>query len=157
MKRQPNINLLTPQQQQYLSGTLSPQISELSSQAYQKFLQPDSSYEDVFQKSILEPTMMDYQRQILPAIHERFLGGDEKESGALNQALAQSATDLSTALGGQRANLYGQQQSNRMNALGSLGGLATQQTFQPVMEQKGGILPSLLQSLGVFGGGSLFR
>lgn len=75
--------------------------------------------------------------------------------GALNRALAQSATDLSTALGSQYMNFFNQQQANKLGALGQLGGLSGQRTFQPLIQQTSPILPSLLQSLGAIGGGAL--
>lgn len=156
MTRQPNIELLTPQQRNFLSSVLTPETSELSGQAYRDFLQPESNYEDLFQKSVVDPTMMQYQRQILPSIQERFMGGDTKASGALNQALAQSATDLSTVLGSQYANFYNQQQANKLSALGGLSGMAGQQTFQPVVAQQGGILGPLLSVLSGLGAGTIF-
>lgn len=152
-----NINLLTPQQSSYLSSALGAQQRNLAGNAYSNFLQPyePEQFQDLFQTSFVDPATQVLQRQIIPAIKESFLGLDESGSGSLNRALAQSATDLSTALGTQYMNFYNQNQSNQLNALGQLGNLGTARTFQPLIQQTAPILPSLLQSLGSIGGAAL--
>ncbi len=153
-----NVELLTPEQKQFLQSILgAPGISEQAMQAYQQQLQPynPQQYQDIFQKAIIDPTMMQYQQQILPAIQQRFVDANSGSSSALNQALAQSANDLSTALGSQYLDFYKQKQANQLSALGGLQGLAGQQTFQPIVAQKGGILGPLLKAGGSIGAGFL--
>lgn len=109
----------------------------------------------MFQKSFVDPAQQALQRQIIPGIKEQFLGLDESGSSALNQALAQAATDVSTGLGTQYMNQYNQQQNNQLQALGLLGGLSGQRTFQPMIQQTQGILGPLIGSLGGIGGAGL--
>jgi len=102
----------------------------------------------MFQKSFIDPAQQALQRQIIPGIKEQFLGMDESGSGALNRALAQSATDVATGLGSQYMNFYNQQQGNKLNALNLLGGLSGQRTFEPHIQQTQGILGPLISALG---------
>ena len=111
------------------------------------------AFGDLFQKSFVDPSLQALQRQIIPGIKESFLGLDESGSGSLNRALAQSASDVSTGLGQQYMNFYNQQQQNKMGALGQLGGLSGQRTFEPHIEQTQGILGPLIAALGQIGGG----
>ena len=75
------------------------------------------------------------------------MGMDESGSSALNQALSQSATDLSTSLGGQYMNQYNQQQSSMMQALGMMGGMAGQKTFDPMIKEHKGLAGPLIEGL----------
>jgi len=108
----------------------------------------------MFQKSFVDPSTQMLQRQIVPALKEAYLG-EESGSSALNQALAQSATDLSTALGSQLMNQYNIGQQRQIGALGTLGGLAGQKTFEPMIQQQQGILGPLIGALGQAGAAGL--
>ena len=83
------------------------------------------------------------------------MGMDETSSSALNQALSQSATDLSSALGSQLMNQYNLGQNRQMGALQGLGGLAGQRTFEPMISRQQGILPMLLNLLAQGGAAAL--
>ncbi len=143
-----NVSLLSPEQQQYLSGAMG---------GYSQMAQPmdQQQFQDMFQKSFVDPAQQMLQRQIVPGIKEQFMGLDESGSSALNQALAQSATDLSSALGSQLMNQYNIGQQRQMGALSGLGGLAGQQTFEPMLFKQQGILPNLLEILAKFGAGAM--
>lgn len=149
--RQEDIGLLSPEQSSFLSQSLS------GSNAYGDLTQQydPQQFSELFQKSFVDPSMQALQRQIIPGIKESFLGLDESGSGSLNRALAQSATDVSTGLGQQYMNFFNQQQQNKLGALGQLGGLAGQRTFEPHIEQTQGILGPILQAIGAVAGGSL--
>lgn len=129
----------------------------MAGQAYQNFLQPYSAeqYQDVFNQAVVDPAMMQYEQQVLPAIQQRFVDANAGSSSALNQALAQSAGDLTTQLGSQYLNFFNQQQANQLSALSGLGGLAGQQTFQPLVSQSGGILGPLIQAGGSVGAAAM--
>lgn len=101
--------------------------------------------------------MKAYQQNVLPSIQQSFADMNASSSSALNQALAQSASDLSTSLGSQYGQFYQGQQNQQLNALNSLLGLLTAQTAQPIVQQKQGIAGPLL-GLGAsaFGAGRLF-
>jgi len=144
-----NIDLLSPQQSNFLSQSLS------GNNAYGDFLQPynQEAFGDLFHKSFIDPAQQALQRQIIPGLKESFLGLDESGSGSLNRALAQSATDVSTGLVQQYMNFYNQQQQNKLGALGQLGGLAGQRTFEPHIEQTQGILGPIISALGQIGAG----
>lgn len=96
------------------------------------------------------------QRQIIPSLKEAYLGTEEAGSSALNQALAQSATDLSTALGQQYMGQYNQMMGNQLSTLGLLGGIGTQKTYEPMVQQTQGILGPLLAALGQIGGAGIY-
>lgn len=114
-----------------------------------------NQFQDFYQKSFIDPAQQALQRQIIPGIKENFLGLDESGSSALNRALAQSATDVSTSLGSGILGQYNQYQANRLSALSGLGGLAGSQTFQPLINQQQGILGPLIGAAGTIGGAAL--
>lgn len=151
-----NIDLLTPEQKKFLSGILGPAAGQ-ASQAYSQFLQPynPEQFQDFYQKSFIDPAQQVLERQLIPQIKENFLGLDESGSSALNRALAQSATDLSTSLGQGILGQYNQYQANRLSALSGLGGLAGAQTFQPLISQQQGILGPLIGAGATLGGAAL--
>jgi len=152
MGGQGSTNLLTPEQQQFLSDALGG--TGAAGGAYGQFLQPQN-YEEMFRESIVEPTTRAYEQRVVPGLQQRFVDANASSSSALNQALAQGAADLSSQLGGQYMNFLQGQQGNTLSALGQLGGLAGQRTFQPY--QQGGLLGSLLGGLGQLGGAYLGR
>lgn len=110
--------------------------------------QSPEQLQEMFQKSFVDPAQQMMQRQIIPGIKEQFLGMDESGSSALNQALSQSATDLSTALGSQLMNQYNLGQNRQLQSLGQLGQMGTARTFEPMYEQRQGILGPLIGGLG---------
>ena len=120
-------------------------------------MQPQSAedYQDVFQKSYVDPAMMAMERQIIPGIQQRFVDAGAGSSSALNQALAQSATDLSTSLGSQYGQFLQGQQQNQLNALNMFGQLGTQQTFSPLIQQQQGILGPLINAGGTIGAAAM--
>ena len=141
-----NVDLLTPEQKSFLTsamGGLGQLGQPMSPEAFQQ----------MFQKSFVDPSTQMMQRQIVPALKEAYLG-EESGSSALNQALAQSATDLSTALGGQLMNQYNLRQQRQIGAIGQMGQLAGQRTFEPMIQQQG-ILGPLIGALGQMGGAGL--
>ncbi len=141
-------NLLSPEQQKFLSEALGGEGQV--GQAFGQFLQPQN-YEDMFQKSVIDPAMQAHQQQVIPGLQQRFVDVGAGSSSALNQALSQSATDLSTSLGSKYMDFFQGQQQNTLGALGQLGGLAGQRTFEP--QQQGGLLGPLIGALGsIFGG-----
>jgi len=130
---------------------------QMAGSAFQQFLQPydPQQYQELFQKSFIDPAQQALQRQIIPGIKEQFMGLDETGSSALNQALAQSATDLSTQLGSQYMNQFNQRNQNMLQALGLLGGMGSQRTFEPMIQQSQGILGPLIGMLGQLGGAGI--
>jgi len=133
-------------------GGLGPQAGA----AFQKFLQPlePGQFQDLFQQTFVDPAMLTYEQQVLPAIQQRFVEAGAGSSSALNQALGQSAADLSTMLGSQMGQFYGQQQSQQLNALQLLNQLLGQRGFEPMIQQKQGILGPLIGAAGQIGGAS---
>ena len=109
----------------------------------------------MFQKSFVQPAQQQLERNIIPTIKENFMGMDESGSGALNRALAQSASDVGTNLGSQYMNFFNQQAGQRLNALQQLGGMAGQKTFAPHLSQQQGLAGPLIQALGSILGGGL--
>ena len=102
----------------------------------------------MFQQTTIDPALQALQQQILPAIQQRFADANASSSSALNQALAQTATDLSTSLGSQFGQFAQGQQQLQQGARGQALPFLTQPTFQPVLEQKQGILGPLIGAAG---------
>lgn len=150
-----NISMLTPEQQQFLQGLGLGGLGQQAGQAYSQFLQPydPSAYQDVFNKAVVDPAMMNYEQQLLPALQQRFVDANAGSSSALNQALAQSANDLTVGLGAQYGQFFQNQQANQLQALQGLGALGTNQTFSPLVSQSGGILGPLIGAGGALGAG----
>lgn len=90
-----------------------------------------------YEKGLVNPTLQTYNEQIVPAIQQRYVDANAGSSSALNQALAKSATDLSSGLSGQLAGLLyqGQQQGgqNQLGALNQILSLLGQKTFEPIV------------------------
>jgi len=149
-----NIDLLTPEQKQFLSSILGGQLGG-AQDAYSDFLQPydPEQFQNFYQQSFIDPAQQALQRQIIPGIKESFMGLDEGGSSALNRALAQSATDVSSMLGSGILGQYNQQQGLRQNALGGLQGLTGQRGFEPLINQQQGILGSAIGAAGQIGSG----
>lgn len=134
-------------------GNAYPQAGE----SYRQFLQPQSvgDYQELFEQAYVNPAQRQLERKIIPTIQQSFVDQNAGSSSALNQALAEAASDVTTNLGSQFGNFFQQQQQNKLGALGQLGGLSGQKTLEPIVSQQQGILPALLQGLGALGGGAL--
>ena len=139
------MDLLRPEQLQFLQTALS------GEGPYAQFLQPQGQedLQSAFQTGVVEPSLQQYEQQVLPSIQQRFVDMGAGSSSALNQALAQSAQDLQKGLAGQYLPFMQGQQRNTLQALSQLGGLSGQKTFQPYQQQ--GILGSLLSALSGLG------
>ena len=154
--QQGNISMLTPEQQQLFSQALG-QLGPDFLSTFSSFLQPQGAqdYQDVFQQSFVDPAMQALQTQIAPAIQQRFADANAGSSSALNQALAQSATDLSTSIGSQYGQFLQGQQGQQLGALGQFLPLLGQQTFSPLIQERQGILGPLIQAGGSIGAGAV--
>lgn len=117
--------------------------------------------QDMFQQAFVDPAMMQFEQQILPAIQQRFVDAGAGSSSALNQALGQSAADLSTMLGSQMGQFTQQQQAlgqqGQLGGLGALQGAIGQQAFQPMIQQRQGLAGPLIGAAGTALGGHLGR
>jgi len=125
-----NVDLLTGEQQKYLSGQMQGQDPQ--------------QFQNMFQKSFVDPAQQIMQRQIIPGIKEQFMGMDESGSSALNQALSQSATDLTSSLGSQMMNQYNLGQNRGMQAAGT-------KQFSPMIHEQQGILGDIIKMIGSLG------
>jgi hypothetical protein len=147
---------MTREQQDFLSQTLKglgPQAGE----AFSQFLQPydPEQFQDLFQQAFVDPAMLTFEQQVLPSIQQRFVDAGAGSSSALNQALAQSATDLSTMLGSQAGQFYQGQQGNQLQALGLLNQLVGQRSQDPIIQQRQGLAGPLIGLGGRIAGGLL--
>lgn len=148
-KFQGNLNLLTPEQSSFLANILKGSQG-LASNAYGNLLQQYSpeTFNSFYQQSFVKPAQEMLQRQIIPQIKENFLGLDESASGALNRALAQSASDVSSQLGQGILNQYNIQSQNQLGALSSLNALLGRNSITPMVHSRPGLLSTLLGGLG---------
>jgi hypothetical protein len=81
------------------------------SQMFQPF--DPTSAQQYWQQGVVDPAMQLWERDILPAVQERFISNNAGSSGAANRAIARSGEELTTNLSGQLANLlYSGQQSH---------------------------------------------
>jgi hypothetical protein len=158
-----NISMLTPEQQTLLKSItsgLGPQYQEMFSQ----FLTPKTQEESFaeFEKMYGEPAKQAFSQYITPAITQQYGDVNAASSSALNQALAKSASDLSTSIGSQ----YGQYQQNEnqqmLSALGILGPQLFQQSFSPLINKKEGwgggamqMTGDLMKALAMFAASSI--
>ncbi len=139
------VGLKSPEQEQFINQAMQ------GGGAFGQFLNPQN-YDEMFQKSVVDPAMKAHQQQVIPGLQQRFVDAGAGSSSALNQALSQSATDLSSSLGQKYMDFFTGQQDRTLSALGQQGQLAGQQMFQPV--QQGGIAGDLLGAAGqMLGGG----
>ena len=96
------------------------------------------SFEDQFQKGVVDPTMKMYQQDILPGLEQRYADVGAGSSSALNQALIGSSEDLTNLLASQRIGYQGQQQQFKQNAqnsaLQTIMNLMGQKSFQPIVQ-----------------------
>ena len=118
-----------------------------------QFLQPydQEQFQGLFQQAFIDPALMTYEQQVLPTIQQKFVDANAGSSSALNQALAQSATDLSTMLGSQMGQFYQNQQSNQLSGVSGLLSALGQRSFEPMVQQRQGILGPMIQAAGSIG------
>lgn len=132
-------------------GDISPEASS----AFGNLLEPYS--EELFQSSVVDPAMKTYEQQMLPQLQQRFVDANASSSSALNQALAQSAGDMSSLLAGQRLDLQQAAAQRQQGALGGLVGLAGGKTMEPIVQgPKPSLLGNVLQGAATAGMGWLF-
>lgn len=103
--------------------------------------------EDMFQKGVVDPSMRTFNQQILPGIQQRFTDANAGSSSALNQALSQSAGDLSNVLAGQRIGLQNSMAGQQSGALQQILGLLGQKSFDPIVQgPKEGLIKDLMSA-----------
>lgn len=147
--------MMTPEQQNFLKTILNSLGAEAQG-AYSNLLKPYS--EEMFQESVVDPAMQTYQQQMLPTLQQRFVDANASSSSALNQALSQSAGDMSKLLAGQRMDLQQNTSQRQLGGLQGLGGLVGSKAFDPIVQgPKSGLLKDLIQGLTGIGGGYLYR
>jgi hypothetical protein len=124
---------------------------------FQQILQPQTpeQFQDLYQQAFIDPAMRTYEQQVVPSIQQRFVEAGASSSSALNQALGQSAADLSTMIGSQAGQFYQQQQGQQLNALQLLNQLAGQRAVEPIVKQKQGMAGPLIGAAGTMAGGFL--
>ena len=100
--------------------------------------------------------MLTYERSVLPGIQQRFGDANAGSSSALNQALGQSAADVSTMIGSQAGQFFQGQQGNQLNAMQILNQLLGQRSFDPIIQQRQGLLGPAIGAAGQAAGGYLY-
>lgn len=86
---------------------------------------------------------------------QQFGDANAMSSSALNQALAQAASDLSTSMGSQYGQFLQNQQTQQLQGLNLFQPLMTKETFTPFLEQKEGILGPLIGAAGALGAAAI--
>ncbi len=103
----------------------------------------------MFQKGVVDPSMRTYEQQVLPGIQQRFTDANAGSSSALNQALTQSAGNLSNDLAGQRIGLQSSMAGQQTGALQQILGLLGQKSFDPIVQgPQGGLVKDLIAAGG---------
>tara|TARA_R110002126_G_scaffold77229_5_gene192675 strand:- start:2275 stop:2985 length:711 start_codon:yes stop_codon:yes gene_type:complete len=146
--------MLTPEQQQLFSQSIQ-QLGPDFLSSLGGFLQPQSQedMEATFQKSFVDPAMQTFEQKTIPGIQQAYGDANAGSSSALNQALAQSAGDLSTSLGSQFGQYQQNQQQLQQNAIGQFLPLMSQSTFNPMMQEQQGLAGPIINAIGNIGGG----
>lgn len=144
---------MTPEQKQFLNSLITG-IGPQAMQAYPGLLQGYS--EDLYQTGVVDPAMRQYEQQILPSIQQRFVDANAGSSSALNQALTQSAGDLSNILAGQKINLQQSMSQQQLGALGQILSLLNTRQFDPIVQgPQSGLLKDLVGTGGQLGGAAI--
>lgn len=132
---------MTKEQEKLLKKTLggvSGDFGNVLMQLLQGGEGQDGSFEDQFQKGVVDPAMKTYNQDILPGLEQRYSDAGAGSSSALNQALVRSSEDLSSLLSGQRIGYQAQQQGMRQNAqnsaLQTIMSLMGQKAYQPIVQ-----------------------
>lgn len=146
-----NVSMLTPEQQKLYSSILE-QAGGIGTDLLTQTLQPKGyeDYKGMFEEQYVKPAQQAYERQVVPGLQQRFVDVDAGASSAMNQALAQSAADLSTGLGSQFGQFMQNQQGQQQNALQQLIALITGQTFSPIIQERQGVAGPLIKAGGEF-------
>ena len=131
-----------------MTGGQSDLLNQLIQQYSQQMGQGQDQYQDLFQQSFIDPAMRTFEQQTVPAIQQRFADAGASSSSALNQALGQSAADLNTMLGSQMGQFQQTQQFGLMQFLNQLLG---QRAFDPIVQQRQGILGPMIGAAGSAG------
>lgn len=149
-----NAPLMNQEQNDYLSQFLQG-LGPDANAAISQFLQPydQEQFQGLFQQSFIDPAMQTYEQQVLPGIQQRFVDANAGSSSALNQALGQSANDLSTMLGSQMGQFYQGEQQNKLGAMGLLNQTLGQRSFDPIIQKREGLAGPLLGAAGTAAGG----
>ena len=151
-----NISMLTPEQQSLYSSVLTGLGPDFM-QSLGGFMQPQSQ-EDMdatFQKTFVDPAMQTFEQKTIPGIQQAFGDANAGSSSALNQALASSASDLSTNIGAQYGQLQQNQQQQQLLAISQFLPLLTGQNFSPVIQQRQGLAGPLMQAGGAMAGAAM--
>lgn len=117
-------------------------VGNLQSSPYGKPFDPQQ-YNQYFQQGVADPAMKMYNEQIAPSIQSQYHSPHGIYGSALNQAINQSASDLSGNLNSLRANYLGQ--SQQQHASGQLQHVLSQLGLaQAPMNQQAGLVNSIL-------------
>lgn len=144
---------MSPEQLNYIQQMLGPMLAQQGQAAYGNLLSGPS--EEDFQKSVVDPTMKNYEQQMLPAMQQRFVDANAGSSSALNQALAQSAGDMSNTLAGKRLDYQNSIAQRQLGALGQQGQLVNSKTVDPIVQgPQGGLLKDAITAFMAAYGGS---
>ncbi len=144
---------MTPEQKQFLNSLITG-IGPQAQQAFPGLLQGYS--EDLYQTGVVNPALKQYENQILPSIQQRFVDANAGSSSALNQALSQSAGDLSNILAGQKINLQQSMSQQQLGALSQILGLLGQRQFDPIVQgPQSGLLKDLIGAGGQLGAAAI--
>lgn len=108
-------------------GGLAPQIGDAFSGSLQGFNQASQGLqgflgdfnEGNFQSSVVDPSVRNFQQNVIPGITERF-SNVAGSSGVLQNAVAQAGGDLASNLAFQRGQARNQFDANKLNASGQL-------------------------------------
>ena len=154
--RQDDVSMLTPEQQQLFSSILS-QLGPGAIDSLGGLMGPmgEEEMQNLFQKSYVDPAMQTFEQQTVPGIQQRFADVGAGSSSALNQALAQGASDLSTSMGSQYGQFMQGQQGTQLNAISQFLPMITGQTFSPQFQQQQGMFGPMMQAAGRVGAGAV--
>jgi len=97
--------------QKLMAGTDPNSIQQQEVAGYDVGEFDPAAVQEWYQNALVNPAMQNWEKNVAPAVQEKFIANNAGSSGAANRAIAGSAEDMMTGLNSQLANaLYGEKQ-----------------------------------------------
>lgn len=101
--------------------------------------------QEAFQEGITQPALRQFQEEILPAIQEKFISGNQVGGSGMNRAALKAGTDLQSRLA---QLMYDAQQRHQQTQLSGIQTALGTRPFENMYQQgQTGIVPSLAQGV----------
>lgn len=132
--------------------TMTPEQMEIFNLIKQGLQKGEGPYADIFggfdeakfNEQVAQPNIRQFQEQVLPALREKFAGGDQYWGSGRQRYESRAATDLQDRLA---QLMYGARQQREQQRAGGLQNLTSQRMFENILKGRDpGALEGFLQS-----------